>query len=271
MAVEYLITGASGQLGRALGRLLGARAVHTDLPGLDVSSRESVSAAMDEHDPACIINCAAITDVDLCQRDPGLAIRVHHDGVANLAATGRRLLTISTDHVFTGSSGLEVPFMEDSPVDPANTYAESKLLGEEEALRARADNIVVRTSWMYSGENGLLPFIWRSLTRDGCVRAVLDQRACLTYAPDLAAAIVELTSGEGGGIYHLVNRPGVTPAELALRISSSCGGEVVKVRWSDLGLDAPRPLYSVLGTSREISLPDMDDAFERWRKSDVGY
>ena len=271
MATEFLITGARGQLGLALRELLGARAVYTDLPGLDVTSRESVSSAMDEHDPACIINCAAVTDVDLCQRDPGLAVRVHHDGVANLAGTGRRLLTISTDHVFTGSSGLEVPFVEDSPVDPANTYAESKLLGEEVALRARRDNVVVRTSWMFSGDNGLLPFIWRSLAREGRVRAVLDQRACLTYAPDLAAAIVELASGIEGGIYHLVSLPGVTPAELALRISSFCGGEVVKVRWSDLGLDAPRPLFSVLGTTSGIRLPDMDDAVERWRKSNVAY
>ncbi len=271
MTAEFLITGAKGQLGRALLGLLGRRAAGTDLPEVDVTSVDSVLAAVGEYDPQWIINCAAITDVDLCQREPGIAMKVHRDGVANLARTGRKLLTISTDHVFTGSAGTKTPILEGDRTCPSNRYGESKLLGESEALDARPENIVVRTSWMFSGDTGLCPFIYRSLAHRGRVRAVCDQRACLTYAPDLADAIVGLTSGEAGGLFHLVNSPGITPAELAARFARSSGGVVEEVSWSDLELDAPRPFYSVLGTAREVSLPDMEDALERWRKSNVRY
>jgi len=267
MQPEFLITGASGQLGRHLLDLLGERARGLDLPDLDITSPGSVEEAVDRFQPGCIINCAAITDVDRCQREPLEAMAVHRDGVGHLAGTGIRLLTISTDHVFTGSCETERPFLEDDVPDPANEYGRTKLMGESLALEAGSDNIVVRTSWMFSAERGLCTFIRNSLVNGGSVRAVSDQTACLTYAPDLAAAIIELAEGKGGGIYHLVNRPGTTPARLAERLAADTGGSVIRVSWSDLDLDAPRPFYSELGTMREIALPDLDDALERWRRS----
>lgn len=269
MKAEFLITGASGQLGGALLRLLGGRAAGTDLPGLDVTSADSVRAAVKALDPVWIVNCAAVTDVDRCEREPELAVRVHRDGVANLAAAGRRLLTISTDHVFTGEVGRRRPFLEDDRTLPANQYGRSKLMGEQEALRSGPGNIVVRTSWMFSDGEGLVPFIWRSLSRRGRVMAVCNQRACLTYAPDLAAAIVELMERDRSGVFHLVNRPGMTPARLADMAVGETGGEVRRVEWADLDLDAPRPFYSELGTSRGVELPAIQDAVERWKERNV--
>lgn len=269
MKAEFLITGASGQLGRALLRLLGERAAGTDLPGLDVTSAGSVRDAVDALDPLWIVNCAAVTDVDRCEREPELAMRVHRDGVANLAAAGRRLLTISTDHVFTGEKGRSRPFLEDDRTCPANLYGRSKLMGELEALESGPGNIVVRTSWMFSDAEGLVPFIWRSLSRSGKVMAVSDQQACLTYAPDLAAAMVELMERDRSGVFHLVNRPGMTPARVADLAVRETGGEVRRVEWTDLDLDAPRPFYSELGTSRGVELPAIQDALERWKERNV--
>lgn len=265
----YLITGGGGQLARALAAVLGPAAAVTDLAELDVTSEASVSSAVGKYDPDVILNCAAVADVDLCQRMPDLAMRVHVDGVRNLAATGRRLLTISTDHVFTGAPGLTAPFTEDSPACPANVYGRSKLMGEAPALEARKDNVVVRTSWMFSGENGLCPFLWRELSGNGRVAAVRNQRACMTYAPDLAVKILDVLDEGNGGLYHLANPPGITPAELALRLVPFTGGTVEEIDWSELDLDAPRPFYSELGTVRGHTLPSIDDALERWRRNYV--
>lgn len=253
----------------ALLRLLGERAVGTDLPDLDVTSSDSVRAAVDAWDPLWIVNCAAVTDVDRCEREPELAMRVHRDGVANLAAEGRRLLTISTDHVFTGKKGRSRPFLEDDRTCPVNLYGRSKLMGELEALGSGSGNIVVRTSWMFSDGEGLVPFIWRSLSLGGEVMAVSDQQACLTYAPDLATAMIELMERGRSGVFHLVNRPGMTPARLADLAARETGGEVRRVAWTDLDLDAPRPFYSELGTSRKIELPAIQDALERWKEQNV--
>jgi len=269
MKRKYLITGASGQLGRALLNILGENATGTDLPVLDITRPDSISAAVDRYDPYCIINCAAVTNVDLCQRKPELAMNVHRNGVANLARAGRKLLTISTDHVFTGFKGQKDPFLESDETLPANVYGESKLLGEFEALEADSGNIVVRTSWMYSVSTGIVPFFWKSLSESGRVRAVEDQVACLTYAPDLAEAIVDILSKGGSGIYHLTSRPGITPAEAARALTEFTGGSVKKVRWDDLDFDAPRPIYSELATSREVQLPSVWDAMKRWRMNNV--
>jgi len=269
MKTEYLIAGASGQLGRALLSILGENAAGTDLPVLDITRPDSISAAVDKFDPDCIINCAAVTNVDLCQRKPELAMNVHRNGVANLARAGRKLVTISTDHVFTGFKGQKVPFLESDETLPANVYGESKLLGEAEALDADSRNIVVRTSWMYSSSKGMIPFLWKSLSESGSVRAVDDQVACLTYAPDLAKAIVDILNNGGSGLYHLTSRPGITPAEAARALTEFTGGSVREVHWSDLDFDAPRPVYSELATSREVQLPSVWDALKRWRMNNV--
>jgi dTDP-4-dehydrorhamnose reductase len=134
MKTEYLITGASGQLGSVLLDLLGNDAVGTDLPEVDITDPDSIRGAVDRIDPKWIINCAAVADVDLCQRKPELAMKVHRDGIANLVRTGRRLVTISTDHVFTGFKGQTKPFLEGDETFPANVYGESKLLGDAESL-----------------------------------------------------------------------------------------------------------------------------------------
>ena len=186
MKAEYLITGAAGQLGAALLKLLGNSAVGTDLPEVDVTQPDSIRAAVDRVDPQWIINCATVVDVDLCQRKPDLAFEVNSGGVRNLAMTGRKLLTISTDHVFTGFKGQKAPFLEGDKTSPANVYGESKLLGEAEALNADPENIVIRTSWMFSSMKGMIPFFWKSLSEEGEVMAVSDQIACLTFAQDLA-------------------------------------------------------------------------------------
>jgi len=262
-----LVAGASGQLGRALTRILEADSTGFDLPDLDITDPVSVNRAVERVDPQWIINCAAVADVDLCERNAGLAMAVHRDGVRNLAATGRRLVTISTDHVFSGEPSRTRPFLEDDPPDPANVYAQSKLLGEGEALSAGSgDNIVIRTSWMYSKERGLVPFIYDSLRNSGAVKAVCDQRACITYAPDLARGILRVMESGLSGIFHLTGRPGTTPALLAREMSRRIGGRVEEVTWIELGLDAPRPPFSELATSRGIELPSMQNALERWEK-----
>ncbi len=270
MALEskrrFLVTGAAGSLGSTLMRVLGDSAIGVDLPELDITDGASVSEMVESVDPEWIINCAAVTDVDLCERDPELAFRVNRDGTALLADTGRRLLTISTDHVFGGGPPRSTPYTESDATSPVNIYGESKLQGEKAAVRRNPDVIIVRTSWLYSDRSGLIPFLWNTLTDKGGVRAVGDQIAALTYVPDLAAAIIELIDQGSGGLYHAVNNSSLTPFDAAVMLSEYTGGEVARVTWTDLGLDAPRPLYSVLASEKGVILPGMENALDRWRR-----
>lgn len=265
MKKRFLITGVNGQLGSVFLNLLGNEAEGIDLPDVDITEPESVQRAVDRIDPEWIINCSAVTDVDLCQRRPELAYRVHRDGVSNLARTGRKLLTFSTDHVFDGGFDRGKAFLENDTPSPANIYGESKLQGESEALSGFADNIVIRTSWLFSESKGMVPYFWKILAENAPITAVTDQIACLTYAPDLAGAVLKIIIGGRSGLFHLASNPGVTPAELATRLAEYVNGTVQRITWVQLDLDAPRPAYSVLATSRGLELPTVWDAVERWR------
>ncbi len=265
MSGRVLVTGGDGTLGRALGDLLGDRAVLLDLPELDITDPPGVRRVVGALAPETIVNCAALTDVDLCQRRPDLAMSVHRDGVANLAATGVRLLTISSDHVF-GGTGPEA-YVESSSPDPVNEYGRSKLAGEGVALDA--GGTVVRTSWLFGGASGLVPFFHRRLRTGREVGAVSDQRACATWAADLARGIVELLKEGVGGVVHMANSGPVTPLEMARLLKALCGrGRVREVRWADLELDAPRPRWSVLDSERGRMLRPLEEAIRGWRTMD---
>ncbi len=262
MAVaEILLAGARGLLGTALLARLGDRAEGMDLPELDITDPGSVASALDRTRPELILNVAALTDVDRCQMEPGEAFRVHRDGVRNLAATGVRLITISTDHVFTSGDS---PFTESDSPTPANIYGESKLEGEHEAL-ARPGNAVIRTSWLFGREKGLIPWIHGTLALGGEVRAVADQTACVTYVFHLVRALERLADTGEAGIFHCVNPGETSPLRLAEMLRKRLGtGTVRSVSWADLGRPAPRPVYSALATERGIVLPPIEEALKEW-------
>src|SRR5512136_2452630 len=145
-----LIVGANGMLGRDLMQLLPGDIRGVDIGEIDITSVESVKRTLLTLKPAVVINAAAYTDVDGCETNRDLAMRVNGEGVGNLARVsgeiGAKLVQISTDYVFNGSKGS--PYLEDDPVNPLSVYGESKLLGETNA-RLGANSLIVRTQWLY--------------------------------------------------------------------------------------------------------------------------
>jgi dTDP-4-dehydrorhamnose reductase len=265
MAFRYLVLGSRGTLGSVFMRMLGAEARGLDLPELDVADAAMLKRAIAEGCPEYVINCAALTDVDECERHPGRAFAVHRDAVGALVSAAPKLITFSTDQVFSGPR--ETPWLEADLPDPPNQYAMSKLEGEKMAL-GRADSLVIRTSWLFGGRSGLVPFFEARLAGGGIVRAVVDQKASVTYAPDLANCVLRMTGEDARGLFHIASPGGMTPYELAVYLSGGIGESIAPIRWADLGLPAKRPSYSVLGTLSRYVLPDWRDAIDRWRLGD---
>lgn len=265
--MRVLVIGSDGLLGRFVLSAFGADARGVDINELDITSREQVDSFIAAAKPEWIVNCAALSDVDLCERNPSLAMEVNSYGVSYLASTGVPLLTVSTDHVFNRPDSR--PILEDEQVDPVNEYARSKLSGEKVVL-AGAGNVVVRTSWLYGGCKGLIPVFWERFETNREVTAVTDQTSSPTYAPDLADAIVTIVRNGESGIFHLVNQGAMTPFGIAEGLSRILGkGRIIPTTWRELGVDAPRPACSVLGTGRGILLPPVWDSVERWVEDNV--
>lgn len=277
---DLLVTGAHGQLGRAVlatAQRRGLAAVGHDLDTLDITDRAAVEAMMTCLTPAAVVNCAAYTAVDDCEEHEGLAVRVNGEAVGGLAEACNRhgavLVQISTDYVFPGTSSR--PYREDDPVDPVNAYGRSKLRGEELARRAH-HHLVVRTAWLYGvGGASFVEAIRGQLAAGAqALRVVADQTGSPTLCDDLAGAILGLLAAGARGIVHAVNSGATTWHGLATEIvrRAHADSEVIPVTTAEFPRPAPRPAYSVLDTthlSRLLGapLPSWQDALARYLES----
>ena len=153
--MNILITGAGGQLGRDCMHVMqGDHNIHGYTSRqLDITSLEKVQQEVAIVHPDIIINCAAYTAVDDCEKDQNRCRAVNAQGAANLAracaAADCRLIHISTDYVFDGNKPVPEAYTEQDPVSPLSAYGRSKLAGEQ-VIEAAMDNfLILRTAWLY--------------------------------------------------------------------------------------------------------------------------
>jgi dTDP-4-dehydrorhamnose reductase len=216
--MRILVTGAGGQLGTEVMRLADAAVERIGLTHtqLDISDPATVEAALRQHRPQVVVNCAAFTAVDPSETDRSAAFRVNATGPGVLAAgcarLGIPLIHVSTDYVFDGRK--TTPYLESDPVSPINVYGESKAAGEAEVRSRSERHIIVRTAWLFAdhGRNFVRTMLEQARTQRE-IRVVADQTACPTPAGDLARALVRLAvrTAEGDPIRGTVHYCGRDP------------------------------------------------------------
>jgi dTDP-4-dehydrorhamnose reductase len=268
--MRWLITGASGMLGRDLQDVLGDSDVtalsHTDL---DITDAAAVRDAVEGHE--VVVNSAAFTRVDDAEVEIEAATAVNATGAGNLAAAsaaaGARFIQLSTDYVFDGRA--TTPYPEDAPTNPLSVYGRSKAEGERLALAAHpSGTLVLRTAWLY-GEHGP-NFVSAILgaarkgasTGSATVSVLTDQLGQPTWTRDLAQRIVDVIRTDAApGIYHATNSGAASRFEFAREIFRLAGLDPERVvpATEVAPRPAPRPAYSVLGHDgwRHTSLPPL--------------
>ena len=209
--MNILIIGSDGQLGTDCSKILsGDHAVTAvDFPEIDITNRQSLSAAWAAHKPEVVINCAAYTAVDKCETDTRAAWSVNADGprlIGEIAAEqGSRVIHVSTDYVFDGKKQVPQPYVEDDPVNPLSEYGRSKLAGEEYLQINCPDTVILRTAWLYSanGPNFLKTMLRLALSDPNRAFTIVnDQFGSLTWSWTLAAQIEKLLGSDLSGIVH---------------------------------------------------------------------
>jgi dTDP-4-dehydrorhamnose reductase len=244
--VRVLITGATGQLARALLQTCarrGVAAVAAGRPDFDLTDPAGVAAHIARTQPSIVVNAAAYTNVDKGETEPGLAHAINGEGAGVVAAACDRLgipiIQLSTDYVFDGTK--VSPYAPDNRPAPLNIYGQSKWEGERRVIAGNGNHIILRTAWLYSpyGSNFVTTILRLAATKEE-VAVVNDQVGNPTYATHLADAItgIALQAVRDGvtdrsGIYHAAGC-GVTTwcglAEEVLRCSSRLGGPSTRVR-----------------------------------------
>jgi dTDP-4-dehydrorhamnose reductase len=245
---RVLITGAGGQLGRALQRAFAADDV-TALRREDWDVTYPPSDKLSQAGFDLVLHTAAWTDVDGAEADPQGATAVNVGGTANVAALGVPLVAFSTDYVFDG--GKREPYVESDAPNPLSSYGRSKLHGE---AAAGEDAWLVRSSWLFgpTGHNFVRTMLRLGAERDE-VAVVHDQRGCPTYVGHLASAVRELVDADRPrGVWHLAADGDCTWAEFAEVIftESELDCRVRRVTSEELGRPASRPAYAVLRSER---------------------
>jgi dTDP-4-dehydrorhamnose reductase len=257
---RWLVTGARGQLGSDLRRVLAGVGVESEQllalgsDELDITSSAAVQAVFRDFEPQLVVNAAAYTAVDQAESEEDRAFAVNAGGPALLAAAaaraGARLLQVSTDYVFAGEAAQ--PYSVDAEPDPRSAYGRTKLAGEL-AVRELAPEhgYIVRTAWVYgaTGSNFVKTMARLEQTRD-TVEVVDDQRGSPTWSADLARGLVELAgSAARPGVYHCTGSGETSWFGLARAVFEELGADpdrVLPTTTDKFPRPAPRPAYSVL-------------------------
>jgi dTDP-4-dehydrorhamnose reductase len=273
-----MVTGAKGMLGTDATALLrghGHDVVGVDLGDLELTDPTAVKAALGEVD--VVLNCAAWTAVDDAESQEDAALVANATIPAVLAgacaATGTRLVQISTDYVFAGDAS--TPYAEDAPMTPRSAYGRTKAAGETAVREGLPDaHLIVRTAWLYGAHGGCFPkTIARVAAERGELSVVDDQVGQPTWTRDVADLVHRLVESDApAGTYHATSSGQTSWFGFAQAIVAAAGLDPAIVAPTDsesFQRPAPRPAYSVLGHGalERIGVAPIGDWAERWAQS----
>ena len=281
--MKILVTGAAGQLGRAMTRTAPAlngvevvAATHADLDLLDAGAvRRFVTGGGFTH----IVNCAGYTVVDRAETEKQACTAANIEGPANLASAadeaGARLVHVSTDYVFDGRS--HRPYAEGDKPAPLQHYGATKRRGETRVLAACPEAIIVRTQWLYGlgGPNFVETMLRLSDQRGhaGEIAVVADQVGSPTCADDLARALWAIVTARQWvpGIYHYSNEGAATWYDLAVAVMRMAGRstQIIPIPTEEYPTPAARPAYALLDKRRiratyGVETPHWADSLARY-------
>lgn len=290
--MKVLITGGSGLLGTKLA-LLAKQSGHEvyslfnshpcnvgNPQQVDITDQAAVRRAFADSRPDVVFHTASLTDVDLCETNPQLAMKVNAKATGFISAAcqevGSYLIYVSTDYVFNGERG---HYSEEDKPGPINAYGRSKLAGEEEMARYRSEGCIARTSVVYGWGRSYRPnfatWVHSKLAANQPVRVVTDQFASPTLNTHLARMLLEVAERRIIGILHVAGSSRISRYEFAVMLAKRFGFSenlVTPIQAETAGWKAMRPHDSSLNvtkaqrilTNKPVAL---DDALKEFAKS----
>ena len=266
------IVGSEGQIGEAINEVLNPleiEALNTDKNELDITETDEVLRFGEINRPDVIINCAGLTDMDLCEKEPEEAFRVNALGARNLSIvarkTGAKIVQLSTDDVFDGLA--KKPYTEFDDTNPTTVYGRSKRAGENYVKEFTHKHFIIRSNWVYGKGNNFVNRVLEAANEGRALSVAEDQYGSPTSAKDLARIILHLIYTNEYGTYHATCKGVCSRYEFAREILRLAGkkDELNPVPTPQSDLSSKRPAYAVLDNFilRIIDVYDMPE----WKES----
>jgi len=270
--MRIVLFGKNGQLGWEFQRILPilGEVIALGRDEVDVSNLQKVKETLDKLKPNLIINTSAYTEVDRAETDVESAMNINALAPAVMAEAARKqdavFIQYSTDYVFDGKK--DIPYTENDPTHPLNTYGRSKLMGEENIKQAGDAYLILRTSWVYSLRgNSFVNKVLGWARKNENLKVVSDQISGPTWARMLAgitslmlaqnnANLLEIIR-ERRSVYHLAGAGYTSRYEWAKEIlvndpnrTEQIVRDLEPARSDDFPTTAVRPLFSALDCTR---------------------
>lgn len=255
---KILVTGGMGTVGSYAKAVFNEDAVFImGKSDLDVTRIDKIEERIKEIKPTSIIHLAAITDVDLCEKNPDLAKKVNAEGTKNIVLIAKKynipLVYISTSAVFDGKILSDNGYSEKDTPNPANIYAKTKFLGEKVIKENLKKYIIVRGAWMIGGgkkEKKFISYVFNKIKNEKTLHAVNDRFGTLTYAKDLLSFIKDRLNNEEFGLYHFGSTGMCSRYDIANFIKKEINSKsiILPVSYKEFvqQFPAPRPIYEVI-------------------------
>ena len=235
--MTLLVVGGSGYLGSELLRR-SAGAIGISSADLDIRAEEPVAALLQELRPRTVINTAYRRDDRATTFDGAVFV------ARAAAATGARLVQLSTDLVFDGEKG--APYVEEDEPAPLSDYGLAKADAERAVLAACPAAAVVRTSLLYGGAE---PGPQERLAGDRSAAFFTDEVRCPIQVGDLADALLELAGTDHAGLLHVAGADRLSRHEFAelltggsVRAASLADATEVRARDCSLSIERAQAL-----------------------------
>lgn len=264
---KIVVFGSNGLLGQSLVQkfhrnynLVGASMEVTNFcegkniiyQSLDMINRNEMADFLKLHAPDIIINAAAYTDVDGCEKDPQLCWNTNVHAVQNIIDftpnKNTVIVQLSTDYVFDGKDGW---YRETDKPNPKGNYARSKYAAENIVSASAFEHIIARTQLLYGTGKKIKPsfpiWVMSRLKEKSKIKVVSDQVGNPTITEDLSEAIFRLLEYKEYGLFHISGKEVLTRYEWALKIADLFeldASLIEKVTTKELKQIAPRPLNS---------------------------
>ena len=259
---SVLFTGSSGQLGFAckeifpskFNSLFTSKNAQNESCFLDISNEQSIKTALDRFRPDVVVNLAAYTDVDGCEKSPKVSKEINLEGLKNLCNNfDGHIIQISTDYVFDGESG---PYLEKDKTNPISVYGKHKLAAENFLIENRSKYSIIRSNVLYGNVKSkacFLAWVVGSLSSSQKINVVEDQWGNPTSVYSLARFISFVVKNSVYGLYHYADKGIMSRYDFAIMIAKIFKlnpSLIIPIQSSQLKQRASRPMQSGLLTKK---------------------